>query len=326
MAGLEIGARLYDQANAQPELFKSEQIALTNDGKTEVRQVSTRSNANESWHIQATQTFTRDEYYRRVTNDQQVLGIDSYRQPKPHIIFFGCSYTYGDVLSDNETLPFLINRETYNQFNVYNYASSGFSTSNMLSKLRDPGFKHQINGDSGIAIYVYIYQHATRNVGDMQSFTMDWWPKAMPYFKYDDNGNLYQDGYLDNSPNAGLYRFLNSFSLVKLAGLNLPLSNDSQYKFTADMIIAAQKEYLAKFPQGRFYVLIHPLTDRANVPEITKYTQKAEINFIDGIDLVNQEFDRSFVTFDNAHPSAHINSILASRLTEYLNLLADSDV
>ncbi|MEI6128295.1 MAG: hypothetical protein WCQ99_17240, partial [Pseudomonadota bacterium] len=58
--------------------------------------------------------YTIDEYGRRLTPGLNEWGKDFF------ILFFGCSFTFGEGLQDNETLPFYVS-EYAGRYRAYNY-------------------------------------------------------------------------------------------------------------------------------------------------------------------------------------------------------------
>lgn len=58
---------------------------------------------------------------------------------KKSIVLFGCSYTYGDGLSEEETFSLQLYKSTKG-YDVYNYGISGGGVQHMLYLLKDLTF------------------------------------------------------------------------------------------------------------------------------------------------------------------------------------------
>ena len=90
-----------------------------------------------------------DDFYRPIENENS----------KPEIVLFGCSFTYGDLLNDNETFSYQLAKET--GYKVINRAKSGWSVQHMLFQLENDDF-YKIVPKSDYVIYLHIPQHIRR--------------------------------------------------------------------------------------------------------------------------------------------------------------------
>ncbi len=79
-----------------------------------------------------------------------------YQNPNAnrHALFFGDSLTFGEGLKDEETLPYLFqkNNETYQS---YNYGFLGHGPGQMLLRVSSPEFKRKFRDKIGIVFYLY---------------------------------------------------------------------------------------------------------------------------------------------------------------------------
>jgi len=72
--------------------------------------------------------YTTDEKGRRITADNQSTA-DTL------ILLFGCSYTYGEGLNDDETFAWQLSELLGPKFQVYNYGFHGYGSHQMLALL-----------------------------------------------------------------------------------------------------------------------------------------------------------------------------------------------
>ncbi len=81
-------------------------------------------------------------------------------------LFFGCSFTFGEGISDTSTLPYLFNQYAGNEFKVFNYGFSGYGPHQMLATIENRA-NNDISGcnKTKIAVYSFIPDHVARASG-----------------------------------------------------------------------------------------------------------------------------------------------------------------
>ena len=94
------------------------------------------------------------------------------------VLFFGCSFTFGEGLSDSSTLPFYLNQFEKQKYRVYNYGFHGYGPHQMLANIENRVAK-DIQGckNEKIAIYDFATFHIARAAG---------------YASWDQNGPKYE--------------------------------------------------------------------------------------------------------------------------------------
>jgi hypothetical protein len=94
------------------------------------------------------------------------------------VLFFGCSFTFGEGLSDTSTLPFFFNQYSKQQYKVFNYGFTGYGPHQMLANIENRVAKDiQSYKNKKIAIYSFITDHVSRAAG---------------YASWDQNGPNYE--------------------------------------------------------------------------------------------------------------------------------------
>src|SRR5690606_320602 len=96
-------------------------------------------------------TYRTDAFHRRRVPAQAGQTTPRTRA----LLFFGCSYTFGEGVNDGETLP--------NQFAlrapdtaVYNYAFSGYGPHHMLARLESMDIRGEVPEPEAAAVYLFI--------------------------------------------------------------------------------------------------------------------------------------------------------------------------
>lgn len=85
-------------------------------------------------------------------------GADTY-------LFFGDSFTYGEGLQDDETIPARFARDLGSRVTAVNLGFHGFGPQNMLRLIETDGFAAAVTGPVKGAFYLAIEDHVDRAVG-----------------------------------------------------------------------------------------------------------------------------------------------------------------
>jgi hypothetical protein len=78
------------------------------------------------------------------------------------IVFFGCSFTFGHGLNDNQVMPNMVQNQVKNKYKVYNFSSSGYGTHQMLAAIEYNMVDSIVKYKPRIFIYDAIGDHLNR--------------------------------------------------------------------------------------------------------------------------------------------------------------------
>ena len=245
-----------------------------------------------------------------------------YRQGKKlPVVLFGCSYTYGSELNENETFGYVL--ADYTDRTVYNKGMSGGSCASMLYLLQKPEFKKEVP-QAEYFIYVYIPDHLRR----VYMNSHEWFHEYMlAAYKITPNNEL-------------KCRKLNKFKLLlySTATYRFFQSFYSRFKFSHNkidfnlffrIIEESVKITKNKYPDSKFVILVYddaPEYYSLNLEEEegqfenfarkhgikVLYTKKMSI----GRDLLSGKYRAK----DNIHPSKDVWKILVPEIAEELKL------
>ncbi len=197
--------------------------------------------------------YSIDRYSRRMTP----TAANSEPRDK-FLLFFGDSFTFGEGVNDNETLPYYVS-EMAPQYHTYNYGFSGYGPQQMLAKLQSDDLAAEVPETDGIAIYVFIDAHVERAIGSM--FVYNNWGEQMPYYTTDWSGNLVRKGNFKTGRPllSSLYSALGDTEFAKYYNLNIPGNlTGSHYGKAARIIAGARDAFREKYDSDEFYVVIYP--------------------------------------------------------------------
>jgi hypothetical protein len=256
--------------------------------------------------------YSTDEYSRRIT------PLPNLKDRNKFILFFGDSFTFGDGVNDDETLPFYV-AQLAPDYQPYNYGFSGYGPQQMLAKLQSEHLNQEIKEKEGLVIYTFIDDHVPRSIGSMAVYNQ--WGRLMPFYTLDANNNLVRQGnFTSGRPLlSALYIILGKSQTAKYFNINLPPGlYEHHFALTAKIIETARDTFVEKFGHDNFYVLFFPdVSERAN--RIIPYLEKAGIKYLDYSTLYDHSRSDLWIKGD-AHPTAQGYKSVATTLVKDLKI------
>jgi len=230
---------------------------------------------------------------------------------KRPILLFGCSYTQGSGLNDNQTLSYklykITNRTTYNK------GIGGAGAQHMLNMLQHEDFYKEVP-DAGYIIYTFIWDHMLRIYGYYLS-------------PYDNKLNLrydFKNGKIQEIKPA----FLPFYSLYSVKRVQDYIKqkrseNDEEaFKLYTEIMVESKKLTDQHYPNSEFIILLYKDTgegifDRKQIRTL----EKKGFKVIDAEKLVGHELlSDKYRVGDKEHPSEAAWDEVAPKLVQTLNL------
>lgn len=245
---------------------------------------------------------------------------------KKHAIFGGCSFTFGQGLKDEDTLPYLI-EESHPEVNTVNFTFLGGAVHTLLYHAKLVPLKAYVKEKEGKFFYIFINDHLNRFLG--RADYLAWANPLYPHYEIE-SGKAVFKGLLKDQP------FHQAFKKAEASGLkNTALHLTSIYKnkneFTDDELnafLTAVKElervYKSDFPKGKFYFIMHPHHGlaREHTKKFLQIAQEKQIHVLD-LDPIFQKFisdhKPDVSTYEikgDGHPSAKMNRYIKGILEE----------
>ncbi len=257
-------------------------------------------------------SYSVDAYSRRIT------PIQNPENRSLHLLFFGCSYTYGEGLRENETLPFRAGEKALS-FMPYNYAYHGHGPSQMFRKLKSSTLSSEVAQKEGSLIYVFMDEHIQRTAGFMRFIAN--WGENHPYYDLTPEGEILDKGtFASGEPlRVILYKVLNKSHLLNHFHADFPLRvTDKHVLLTARLIEESAKLYRQQFPSGKFYLVLYPGSRDAE--RIKNAVKDKGVIVMDYSNLFSSEDPRYYLDSEDRHPNALAIQTLAAQITGDLNL------
>ncbi len=255
--------------------------------------------------------YSVDEYGRRIT------PVKNREQRNKFILFFGGSFTYGEGVEDNQTLPFGVGRNAP-QYMPYNYGFHGLGPFDVLAKIENIDFYKEVKEKFGILIYTYIDGHIHRTIGSM--VVMGWMYDGA-YYRNTEDGELVRAGSFETGRPilTAIYRILNKSKILKAFKINFPIRfKDHDIKLVAQAITKMQKEFKKKYPHSSFYLLIYPGSRHGK--KLMEYLDEQGIQYLNYTKLFNAGEPRYYLSEEDLHPSPLAYQTISEKIVEDLNL------
>jgi len=260
--------------------------------------------------------YTIDEHHRRVT------PVDNPQQRDKFMLFFGDSFTFGEGVPDDQTLPAHVG-QLAPEYRPYNYALSGYGPQQMLAKLQSDDLTTEIDKGDGIVIYTFIDGHVERALGSM--FVYNAWGDQMPYYHLDWRGNLVRDGnFTTGRPLVStLYRLLGQSEIARAYNVNIPPRlRDRHYAFAARVIAEARDTFRVKFNSDAFYVVIYP-DEGDYFEDINPHFERLGLNVLNYDQRMKLNPDEGLAIPGDGHPTGKAHQIVAGWIVEDLGIGKD---
>ncbi len=255
--------------------------------------------------------YSVGEYGRRIT------PVKNREQRNKFVLFFGGSFTYGEGVKDNQTLPFWVGRNAP-QYMPYNYGFHGLGPFDVLAKIENIDFSKEVKEKNGILVYTYIDGHIHRTIGSM--IVMGWMYDGA-YYRNTEDGELVRDGSFETGRPilTAIYKILNKSEILRALKINLPIRfKDRDIKLVAQTIIKMQKKFKRKYPQSSFIVLIYPGSMYGK--KLMDYLDEQGIQYLNYTKLFNAGNPRYYLAEEDLHPSPLAYQTVSEKIVEELNL------
>lgn len=116
----------------------------------------------------------------------------------PCILFFGDSFTFGEGVHDEETLPSRTASRSGGAYQVQNFGFVGYGPHQMLAQIQHGLVQKAVTCTPRYAIYQAIPSHVSRAAG------LESWDQAGPWFVLDQDGHAVQQGQFTAMPQCGI--------------------------------------------------------------------------------------------------------------------------
>lgn len=247
--------------------------------------------------------YTIDAFSRRDT------PVENAGARKNFALFFGCSYTFGEGLNDDQTMEYLVSKEL-KDVRAYNYGFSAYGAQQMLARLEDGKIPEQVKERRGVGLYFFVGDHMRRTLGTLD-LVHNW--STMPYYDFSD-GKLVRkaDSFEEGKPvSEYLTRFAWFKKLVQWRHFKF---TDRDYDLFSEIILESKHRFETQFPGSVFYVVFMGGWGEEHRERLIPFLSKKGIRFLDYSKTPELDGGDFYFKFDG-HPNPRGAETFASTLS-----------
>ncbi len=225
-------------------------------------------------------------------------------------LFFGGSFTFGQGLNRDETLPsqFAKMNESYES---YNLGVNGAGLNTMMAQIMHfdlPGF---IKQQEGIAVYVFFEEHIARALGNLPSLP---WLRTAPYYSMED---LTYEGSIEEARPWRTRLLLLLRDYFPGAGSKIfPSIGKEELGYACRLFERARDDLKAKLAQVRFVVLQHPFYGWMN-DELKSCLKEKDITVVESEIIEDWSYKIPYDGHPNLKANEYTSSILSKAVSSW---------
>jgi hypothetical protein len=251
---------------------------------------------------------------------RRVTPLDDREGRERFLLFFGCSFAFGEGVDGAETLPAFVAREA-RRYVAYNYAFHGYGPHQLLAKLESGSLRDEVSEPEGLLVYVLIGAHVSRAIGSMVVYTS--WAHDAPYYALDAAGEPTRHGtFTTGRPWTSLgYALLGGSQVLRFLHLDVPPRiTDRHLALTARILGRSAALFREAFGPQRFVVLAYPEHWPSEIAaRLQGHLAGEGIEYLDYSALFGPDRADYFLPGDR-HPKARAHAAVARRLVADLGL------
>lgn len=242
------------------------------------------------------------------------------------LLFYGCSYIFGDALNDNETLPSLVGEKTHHKYKIYNLAYSGYGPHQMLSSMEHSLSDKTLQGcKNSIVIYEGMPDHIRRIAGKK------YWNAHDPKYSLINNEAVYQGPFHKQDPKIVEFIkfivhksqiYINVTRIMHTYKGNLSKKEEIEYEKLYFAILKKSKKISQeKYNANRFIILFWDLDNAVNFKnyDFAKAFNENSFEYYIVKKILPGGFQGQYFIENNGHPTKLANEIIADFLAKKLN-------
>ena len=176
------------------------------------------------------------------------------------VLFFGCSFTFGEGIKDNETLPYQVGIQSGGRYRTFNFAFEAYGPAQMLAAIETGMVRGIVDTTPRYAYYIAIPSHVWRVAGRVA------WGNHAPRYELDSNGTVRLTGYFENQkPLAQRLRFvwrferqLNKSAIWRMLSGGDSRITDEDIRLYFAVVRHSQEILTAQFPDIQFRIILWP--------------------------------------------------------------------
>lgn len=207
-------------------------------------------------------------------------------------LFFGCSFTFGQGVADDETLPARYCAHAENTVS-YNYGMAAYGPQQMWMQIKNLGVLEEYAGREGIIVYTFFGDHMNRLVGSPAILSQ--WPYPPPWLEVRDGAVEYLGTFRDRSPlQYLLYRSASRLHVARFVANRVSRMQASEKTFDRGLRLLARilqecaDTAESTAPGLKFYCVLFPHSSRQWGKPLKGLLEGSNVHVLDYLELFNR--------------------------------------
>ncbi len=232
------------------------------------------------------------------------------------VLFFGCSFTFGEGLEDDQTLPYQVGILSQGRYDTLNFGFHGYGPQQMLAAIQSGNVRHVVDSSPQFAVYQALPHHVVRVAGKAHFGRHD------PRYRLHADGTLRVVGHFDDETSLHARLELEKSEIYRmLATRDLAVSENDVDLYLA--VVGRSRDLLVKeYPGIEFHVILReqPAGDeRAFYPKLLGGLRQLNmpVHLVEDIlPAYRMNLTKYVIDASDFHPNALANRLLA----EYVSI------
>ncbi len=262
--------------------------------------------------------YRTDAHRRRITPQTNTATRERFA------LFFGCSFTFGEGVADDETLPAQF-AALAPEHHAYNYGYGGHGPQHLYLQLTEMDVLSGVEESAGIVVYSLFRDQIMRAVGNMRLLST--WGPILPCVTLDRGQLHYRGSFEEAWPfRIRLYRLASLSRTLEYFQLDWPPRLRRQdYDLAAHLFHASARYLETQFDDVQLYVLNYPGADAIEELEAALARLQAQgkrsslrrpIVLLNYSELLDEVPEAVVVEYPDGHPTAYTHRRVTEALAE----------
>lgn len=270
---------------------------------------------------------TRSEHGKLLYDVTYTIDSNGLRIAPPHqasspdgsVLFFGCSFTFGEGVQDDETVPYQLGIQSGGRYKVYNFGFHGYGPNQMLALIESGRLRQVVDTPPRFAIYQALPDHVARVAGKIP------YGKHSPRYLLGTDGTVRLNGHFDDGQvppsyfQAHLRGQLRKSAIYRTLENLRPRTNENDVRLLLATVRRSRELLEAEYPGIEFRVILW--RNFAYEQPLYEALQKgfAQLNIpVTPVNAILTDYDTApqkyLLSEANGHPNAWADRMIANYL------------
>lgn len=245
----------------------------------------------------------------------------------PCLAFFGDSFTFGEGMNDEQTMPYQVWENVAGRYHTVNFGFLGYGPHQMLAALEQGYLESQGHCRPAHVFYQAIPSHLSRSAG------LEFWDPHGPRYVLDPSGFMQHTGHFDEIPatgildrlrithrrlSAGWKDTLNQSALYRTLLRTRRAVNEQDAALYGEIVGAAKQLVETRYPGARFHVLFWDYEEGTQDTQWIQQTLAQHHVPVTTMSQILQDFHADRGRYEIHPDDRHPNALAHAQIAEFV--------